>query len=523
MNTIKNFIFDKSNITASGETREFTIQGDAGSFFNLEIKNEDSHYYNFNTKTFQADQSGLYNQELTSSTFVVDVSFPTVSDPDQYDIFLVAGKNTNHVDFKAVRFEDNSIDLNSSIGSSSKMLKKVLYQLSDVRLTITTITTSNSGGYTSATATTSDNVDVKAGGSTGKTSFTVVNTSAAGKSFSVNKKPSIDDIVCFRQQELGDQSDIPGENTFPTVANTDTVDGAISAGTKIVMDANVADNMLVGDRVTGNTELDNKTVTVVALNPDGDNTKEFSVSEAVNVADGITLSFSPRKNHRFAIDNVVGLKEGNIPTGTNITSKSRIAAYLDSVIINPETTKERKVENFRVKGVEGSGLPTFTNGVKTAQPGFITFNKQQALALANDTVKFYSYGSDALKEMNGYEIALSNIKTTITAVTTTTTSAVSNSVTIPVAEQGGIMTNVSTMSGIGVSASAVDPTVTAKAGTNGAGNLTVSAAQTLESGQTFTFANAGRVLTITGDIEILKAGTSNATIRFDIDRFITAS
>ena len=85
------------------------------------------------------------------------------------------------------------------------------------------------------------------------------------------------------------------------------------------------------------------------------------------------------------------------------------------------------------------------------------------------------------------------------------------------------MTNVSTMSGIGVSASAVDPTVTAKAGTNGAGNLTVSAAQTLESGQTFTFANAGRVLTITGDIEILKAGTSNATIRFDIDRFITAS
>ena len=54
--------------------------------------------------------------------------------------------------------------------------------------------------------------------------------------------------------------------------------------------------MKPGDIVTGDGIPATSTVTVVALNPDGDNASEFSVSENITVADGITLSFSNQVN-----------------------------------------------------------------------------------------------------------------------------------------------------------------------------------------------------------------------------------
>ena len=62
------------------------------------------------------------------------------------------------------------------------------------------------------------------------------------------------------------------------------------------MDTVVVNTMKVGDEVTGDGIPAASTVTVVALNPDGDNTSEFSVSENITVADGVTLSFSDQAN-----------------------------------------------------------------------------------------------------------------------------------------------------------------------------------------------------------------------------------
>ena len=57
------------------------------------------------------------------------------------------------------------------------------------------------------------------------------------------------------------------------------------------MDTNVADKMVVGDRIVGNPVLDQNIVTVAALNPDDDNVKEFSMSEAVEIEDNTFLTF----------------------------------------------------------------------------------------------------------------------------------------------------------------------------------------------------------------------------------------
>ena len=49
---IRNFNIDLSDMAASGGSRSFSVEGDAGAIFSLEIKNEDNYYYNFTTKTF---------------------------------------------------------------------------------------------------------------------------------------------------------------------------------------------------------------------------------------------------------------------------------------------------------------------------------------------------------------------------------------------------------------------------------------------------------------------------------------
>ena len=51
----------------------------------------------------------------------------------------------------------------------------------------------------------------------------------------------------------------------------------------------------------------------------------------------------------------------------------------------------------------------------------------------------------------------------------------------------------------------------------------MDAVQTLESGVTLTVENTGRVATITGNIEIIKAGTASQTIRFDIEKILSTS
>ena len=87
-------------------------------------------------------------------------------------------------------------------------------------------------------------------------------------------------------------STVSGIGINPTVSGTDTVNGTISGADKIVMDTVVANTMKAGDIVTGAGIPSTSTVTVKVLNPDGDNTSEFSVSENITVADGITLNFS---------------------------------------------------------------------------------------------------------------------------------------------------------------------------------------------------------------------------------------
>ena len=605
---IRSFDLDLSSLPASQTVRNFTITGDNEASFTLEIKNEDNYYYNFTTRLFQVAQTRLEGA-IPIGEYTGSITFPAVTDDDQYDIYFFATPGTKHIEHAEIRFADNSVDINSSTGSNSLLIQKVIYQYAtDLTLDLAFISPTSA-------------IDV---GSFEKASFTGPRNSRINSSFSITctvgslanayqvvKQPTIDDLLAYNSYgfESAAYEDLPGEDTFPvltsgsdtingTIANatrvvmdgdvadnivvgdkittaqtSDTVDGRVSSGVKVVMDNNVAAKMSPGDRITGNDALDaalvtvaelnpdgdnakefsmstavfvedgttlkfsskinRELVTVVALDPDGDNVKEFSISSAQYLMDGITLNFGNRKNYQWAIDNTSRLSTGQQiimdSSSTNATSDSIISNYENSITRTDKYGGSVKVILDTAPAIDTkNNKPVVTRGEIVSQAGNIIFSKQQALAFGGGNFNIGGYGAEQILTVSGYKINLTNLAIAPVAITTTTTSAVYDSLVVPVASVNGVVDGVTTVSGLGINASLADPTVTSRSVTSGAGDLTLSTAQTLESGVTLTLAGTSQTVTITGDIEIVKSpadsipsGTVLRTLYFDVEKLLS--
>ena len=597
---IKKFELNLSDLKAAGETRVFSIKGDPNAKFNLEITNEDSpsKYYNFYTRTFTTTKSGLKGEINDAGVYSGRIVFPTVTDDDHYDIYLYAEENTEHGDYSEVRFGDGTLDINNSTGSNSLLLQKIIYQYTDLTLTLSTFspsTTIETGSQVNAAITTSR------GKTKALTAFTVsCAVTSATKCYQIIKQPVAGDVVSTKSLTVGAAPlDIEGEDIYPgsgssgkingavtsgaviqidalvagiplgakvvISSTTDTVNGDFSGGaTAITMDTAVATRMAVGYRVTGTTALDaglftvasidstnvfslnasaaiddettltfkpltdRSLTTVLSLDPtSGPNfANKLTLSQDVQVIDNAVITFIPRKNYRWPVDDITGIKEGMTlvkeSTDTNVTASSIGAKYEDSTTIFAGTEREQKIINREIAATEAVGDPTITNGVVTAQPGNIIFSNQQALALAGDTIKISNNNSSTSSALSSYKLKFTDLKVALTPVTTTTTAAVINSTSVPVASRNGILDTASSVSGIGINSALADPTVASGAGAvSGAGTIVLSAAQTLENGITLNIANTGQTATITGNVEILQAGIANKTISFNVDNLLS--
>jgi len=530
---IRGINLDFSPLKAGKTSRAFSIYGDKGAIFNLEIKNEDNHYYNFLTNSFQAVKAGLYNKSIVSSTFSGTISFPEVTDDDQYDISLTAdAATTRHVDYHEVRFEDGGLDINSSVGSNSLLVTKVIYQYTNHLLTISTYSPS---GNVAVVGQVNDTITLSKDSTASKQPFSIscsvsADVPNATTCYTIVKQPTEYDVIAFVEPVVGSAPiTISGENIYPAVTGTDTVDGAVSSGVKVVMDTNVATKMKLGDRITGNAALNAATVTVVALNPDGDNPKEFSMSEAIDLADGLALSFSNQMNYRWPINKFADvITDGMVVVAdTSITAGTFTGKYEDAITIFPDTDEEYKIIKKAVSSIDTlAKKPTIVKGEITVQEGAVVFNKQQELAIAGTTLKVGGYGQEQISRIYGYDLIFSDLAITLTPVTTTTTaaSAGGSSANVVVASRTGILDDVSTVSGIGINPRLANPIVDSGAGAvAGAGTIVLDAAQSLESGVTLTFANAGLTATITGSIQVLKAGNAAQALRFDVDKLLSVT
>jgi len=239
-------------------------------------------------------------------------------------------------------------------------------------------------------------------------------------------------------------------------------------------------------------------------------------------------------NSRFGFNctNIALLEEGMSVTGTNVTANTIISSKEDIVTSQAGTDQEETIVLKSKKGLRRTGATSIsydsTTKVKTVTTaGEIIFDKPQVDALQLGTVTFSGYGTDQINRLTGWDISITDLKVEIlpaNRISTTTTSAVSNSTSVPITNAFGIMDDVSTVSSVNIIGDS--PTVTAIGSYNvssaNTATLTLSSAQTLESGETLNFDGAAGRITITGKIRTNKA-SSAATINIDVSRFITAT
>ena len=451
---------------------------------------------------------------LNASAAINDGELLYFSGDDQYDIYLYAVPGTRHVDRNEVRFGDGTIDLNSSTGSNSLLIQKVLYQYSNIQLTMSLY---SPGGTITGFTNTDATLNISRSKSQNKFAFSISSLSQSTKCWEILKQPEERDLISFVETTVGSAPELlPGENQYPSVTGTDTVNGAVTSGTSVTMDTAVASTMKVGDRITGNTALNAATVTVVSL----DSTNAFTMSEAIALADGLTLSFSNQKNYKWPMANVDRIQSGMIVVpATNVTANSMVKNYEDTVTIFENTKKEEKI----IKSAKGpldikSAKPTVVKGLVTTQTGSVVFNNQQVLAFAGDTVQIGGYGAEEIKRIYDWDVRVTDLKVSLGDVKAVTTAACVGSTSVAIDERDGILNSVSTVSGIGIDPSAREPLVSSGASATGSGTIVLDKAQNIENGATLTFKGAGKRLHVTGNIEIIKAGIGSPTFRFDLNR-----
>ena len=623
---IKSFSLNTSDIKGAGERRKFTILGDKGTVFSLEVR-EGVNYYNFETGLFQTTSTKLANVSMLGDSYKGSINFPKVAAGTQYDIYLFSENGTKHAEYKEVRFADNSIDINSTTGSNSNLIQKVIYQTLDVTLTLSSFAPNSTITATLGTQviTTSRNA------STATTPFSFIVTVGTSNTLAITKQPTSSDIMAFLTLTPGATPlDIEGEDIYPAVTETDRVDGDFTDGAGgdglIVMDTSVAAKMVVGDRITvpltaGNvngavtagglgitideacagvmnigdqvtglggddvgmitvatiestnvftiasdsfkggalpfsvadetvlafSHIANRNIfTVAALNPNGDDAKEFSytpyvegstrIGDKMDIIDNTVLNFSRQRNYRWSLDNIYGLTPGmRSVTGGFFTTQPTIKEYLTQTTVNEGQPDEYKVDNVRIPALQPAGTATTPSTPVTTrhadtkvetivQTGNVTFSEQALLTFGDGSAnaKIFSYGESEINRLTGYDVEFTDLAVALTEITTTTTAAVSASTSVPITNRIGISDNISSVSGIGIDSSVANPTVADDAtGETGAGTIVLSAAQTLESGITLTFPGAGSVATITGNIKVNKVGNENVILRFDLEKFLT--
>jgi hypothetical protein len=526
---IRNLDLSLSDLPYASEVRQFTISGDSGAQFILEIKSG-STFYNFTTNTFQAAASRL-EKTIANGNYKGSITFPTVATDGQYDIYLYAVPGTIHAAYRESRFGDGSLDVNGSSGSSSLVMQKVIYQYATIDLTISGYSPSGtiSGVNTNAIISTSR------GKSKVKTPFSYVFTanSASGYAVRVLKQPSSSDVLAFIEPVVGAAPvTLPGENIYPavTTAAIDTVGGGTrvnsvsgSTVTMFIAPSLMDGPIKVGDRVhcTARSGFASSIVTVTVVGPFGFNMSQTAASLGLVAND--VLSFSNQMNYSWPVTNLADkIKAGMIVVpDVNVTTGTVVSDYEDIITIFEDTEKEQVIVKNKIQAVDTKAQkPTIVKGLVTAQPGDITFNKQQVLALAGLPLKVGGYGESEILRVFGWDVRFTDLKVTLTAPTTTTTLATTTS-TITVANTEGVINGVSRVKGIGINPALQNPLITGGGGATGSGDWTADAAQTLENGITLTVENTGKIATITGNIEIIKAGTASQTLRFDLEKFLS--
>ena len=214
-----------------GETRSFSIQGDNGGVFSLEIYDNSTTpvYYNFDTGEWTTTKSGLNNIELAGS-YNFSVIFPVFvangyGTTRTFNIDLhakVAGNiKTKHPNYIEVKNLDGSININRSIGSNSDLLRKTISQMALKTLELSCIA------------------------------------------------PSL------------------------TTTSADVTVGSVSGNIIHTTVASPQDKIAIGDKITGTGALAASHILVTDIDPNNNDPNEIEVNQSCTISSGVTLAYDP--------------------------------------------------------------------------------------------------------------------------------------------------------------------------------------------------------------------------------------
>ncbi len=541
---IKEFNIDLNYINNNGESRPFSVVADKGSIFSLMVKKQTGStitYYDFNTTTFVSSQKRLKNRKLLTGSFSGSILFPagglsSGNNPNTYTLMLFAESayGTSHVPSVEARFPDGTVDLNSSTGSNSNLLQKILYQFPQTVVTLSAITPNNLSGYAGMSIV-SESISVQRGKNTGKIPFKITCTLGSTKAGKKKRKPVTSDLSAFAARTLGEPVAIPGVtanqggepgidltiNNLPR-SNSDTFTVAEAGATAVGM-------TIKGVAIDGVYDKDHPVI-VTAVN-----SNTITINKRVSIANVVAntaVTANDIRYRRWKCTEIQGLVPGMLAYSGGVAAGTKISKYLDTTDQLIETTdsdggvKEKTITtvNFDVPALDVLGhKPVFQYGVLSSQQGIITFDTPQVVASnRNVGTKFYAYGPQAINSLYNSTLDITDLEVEIEKVVTTVNDANADGATaqgnITVASSSGVMDDVSVMSGVNITATAADPTVT-----NVNGNiLTVSPNQFLQNGQTLTFTGAGRVINITGNVNFTNIDKTDFSLMFDIEKLVTA-
>ena len=325
MKIINKVQIDTSFLPKTTSIRDISVFGEPGSVFSLYVQNEldedSTQYYNFETSTFQNLFTSILQQTIDNSGFFsASIKFPTVTDADEYNIYVVAEPHFN-TSFSSnlvskgfiykVPNEDNSVNSDGSLIYPSS-----IYQLLDKTISFNfahsnaEMIEADSGVLATAlvmdASTTTGTVTID------KTSLAAVNT--------------VKQALCISRQPVA-------ADFYAT--KTQTVNGAVANGTTVVLDA--IDKLSIGFTLqsssAGGDAVPHSGTVKPIIQSINTNTKTLTLSQAVTVSDGATLTF--RGYGSSATKKMIGLSY----TVSNFSaSLPNLGTNYDGSIINVETT-----------------------------------------------------------------------------------------------------------------------------------------------------------------------------------------
>ena len=525
---IRSFDLDLSDVPTAGETRYFSIKGDSGAQFRLEIKNEDAYYYDFCNDTFSSTVNCLEGT-ITNGSYNDSIIFPVKTTIGAYSNIdarndkvtgtvngLVSASDTVVLD---QTIESLGINVGDRVTGNATLDGAIFYVAAIPSANTFTLSTS---------ATISDNAALSFYGrqyeiylyavpGTSHTPYREVrfddgsldiNSSSGSSSLLMRKVIYQYDTLGLTISGISLNSTISGANTDDTIS-INRGKSSVRIPFEYVFTADATSGYAV--RVLKQPALSDILTYI-----------EPTIGAAAVPIPGEDVSASA---YRWPIDNYADkIKAGMIVfPGTSVTANTTVADYYDTVTILECTEDEQVIVKTKVPAIDTkSQKPTIIKSLVTVQPGDITFDKQQDLLLAGEKLKIGGYGINEISRVSGWDVRFTDLKVTLTAPTTTTGTIVTKLATINVNNIEGVINNVSRVRGIGINPALQNPLITAGGGGTGAGTwITGTATQTLENGITLTIENTGRIATITGNIEVIKAGTKNLTIYFNLEKLLS--